>query len=103
MLHDYHIFEIFPNGSSLWRASVAGLFNTKRKLQELAEHSENEFVALDFRTSNFLRLGAPGTKLEPQIENVRSIDSVKPGFLPAAPGPRAYVATVQPERRSRGT
>jgi hypothetical protein len=101
MLHDYHIFEIFPNGS-LWRACVAGPFNTKRKLQELAEPSENEFVALDFSTSNFLRLGAPGTKL-PQIENVRSIDSVKPGFVPASPGPRAYVATVQPERRSRGT
>jgi len=103
MLHDYHIFEIFLDGSSLWRACVSGLFNTKRKLQELAENSENEFVALDFSTSNFLRLGAPGTKLQPKIENVRSINGVKPGFLPASPGPRAYVATVQAERRSRGT
>jgi hypothetical protein len=103
MLHHYHIFEIFPSGSSLWRARAAGLFNTKRKLQELAEHSENEFVAIDFSTSNFLRLSASGTKLRSKIENGRSIDSAKPGFLPTSPGPRAYVATVQPERRSRGT
>ena len=103
MLHDFHIFEIFPNGSSVWRACVGGLFNTKRKLQELAEHSEHEFIALDFKTSNFLRLSAPGTKLHPTIENVRFVDSVKPGSLPAPRGPRASVAAVQAERRSRGT
>ena len=103
MLHDYHIFEMFPDGSSLWRACVAGLFITERKLQALAERSENEFVAINFSTSHFLRLGAPGTKHQPKIENVRPIDSLKPSSLPTLSGLRAYVSIVQPERRSRGT
>ena len=108
MLHNYHVFEIFPGGSSLWRASIAGRFSTERKLQELAEHSQNEFIALDFSTLNYLRMGAAGTKARPKIENVPSIDSTKPDSakpnpLPALPGPRAHIALPQPERKSRGT
>lgn len=103
MLRDYHIFEMFPDGSSLWRACIAGRFNTERKLQELAEHSENEFLALDFSTSNLLPLGIPRTNPRPKIENVRSIDSLKPSSLPAPSGPRAYLAIAQSERRSHGS
>jgi hypothetical protein len=108
MLHDYHVFEIFPGGSSLCRASIAGRFNTERKLQELAEHSENEFIALDFSTLNYLRMGAAGTTARHKIENVRSIDSLKPDSskanpLPTLPGPRAHIALPQPERKSHGT
>ena len=108
MLHDYHVFEIFPGGFSLWRASIAGRFSTERELQELAEHSQNEFIALDFSTLNYLRMGAAGTKTRPKIENVRSIDSIKPDSakpnpLLALPGPRAHIALPQPERKSRGT
>lgn len=47
MLRNFDIFEIFPDGSITWRASAVGQFEAKRKLQELAEHSENEFLAVD--------------------------------------------------------
>jgi hypothetical protein len=103
MLHEYHIFEMFPDGSSLWRARIAGRFNTQRKLQELAEHSESEFVALDFSTSHFLWSRAQASKSRPKIENLRSIDTVKAGAVPASAGPRAPVAKAQSERRSHGS
>jgi len=44
---DYDIFEEMPDGQRLWRARVVGQWQAERKLQELAEHSENEFVAVD--------------------------------------------------------
>jgi hypothetical protein len=50
MRHDYDIFEKFPDGSTLWRACVSGRFETHRKMQELAERSENEFYAIDIQT-----------------------------------------------------
>jgi hypothetical protein len=50
MRHDYDIFEKFPDGSTLWRACISGRFETHRKMQELAERSENEFYAIDIQT-----------------------------------------------------
>jgi hypothetical protein len=47
MRHVYDIFEKFSDGSTLWRACVAGRYETHRKMQELAEDSENEFYAID--------------------------------------------------------
>ncbi len=44
MRHEYKIFEKLPNGSTAWRASVLGRYAANRKIQELAELSENEFV-----------------------------------------------------------
>ena len=43
----YDVFERFPDGSSLWRTSVAGRFEAHRRMQELGEHSENEFFLID--------------------------------------------------------
>ena len=103
MLNEYHIFEMLPDGSSLWRACIPGRFNTQRKLQELAEHSDNEFLAFDFSTSNYLRLGAVGSNLRSKIEYVRSLDRVRTNLQPTAAIPRAYSVATQPERRSRGT
>ena len=103
VLREYHIFEMFPDGSSLWRARIGGRFNSERKLQELAEHSESEFVALDFSTSHFLWSRAQASKSRPKIENLRSIDTVKAGAVPASAGPRAPVAKAQSERRSHGS
>jgi len=103
MLHDYHIFEMFPDGSSVWRVCTEGRFTTERKLQELAERSGNEFIALDFSTLNYLRLGASGNNFDPKIKSMRSIDSLKASFLSAPPGPRAHIAMAHPERRRRGT
>jgi hypothetical protein len=47
MVRTYDIFEKFPDGCSIWRACASGQFEVERKLQELAEHSENEFFAID--------------------------------------------------------
>jgi hypothetical protein len=42
----YDVFEKFPDGSTLWRASTTGKFETQRRIQSLAEHSDNEFYAI---------------------------------------------------------
>lgn len=47
ILCKFDIFEKFPDGSITWRASAIGQFETERRLQELAEHSNNEFLAVD--------------------------------------------------------
>jgi hypothetical protein len=49
MRHDYDVFERFSDGSTLWRACIAGRYEAHRKIQELAEHSENEFYAIDIQ------------------------------------------------------
>jgi len=47
MRPEYDIFEKFSDGSSNWRTCVAGQHEAERKLQQLAEHSENEFLAIE--------------------------------------------------------
>lgn len=54
MRPDYDIFEKFPDGSFIWRACVSGQFHTRRKMQDLAEHSENEFMAVDIKAGELL-------------------------------------------------
>jgi hypothetical protein len=49
MMRNFDIFEIFPDSSMIWRACVFGRYETRRKLQELAERSPNEFVAIDIQ------------------------------------------------------
>ena len=46
---DYDIFEKFPDGSTLWRACVRGQFEAQRKINELAERSENKFYMIDIQ------------------------------------------------------
>ena len=46
----YDVFEKFPDGAVIWRACAFGQYEAQRKLQELAEHSTNEFVAVDILT-----------------------------------------------------
>ena len=43
------IFEKFPDGSALWRGCIAGRFEAQRKMDELAEHSQNEFFLIDVK------------------------------------------------------
>jgi hypothetical protein len=47
MLRDFDIFEKFHDGSTIWRVCVIGQHEAQRKLQELGEHSENRFYAID--------------------------------------------------------
>jgi hypothetical protein len=54
MRRDYEVFERFPDGSTLWRASVTGRFEAQRKMQEFREHSENEFLTLNVQAHDFI-------------------------------------------------
>jgi hypothetical protein len=47
MIREYDLFEKFPDGSSLWRASVCGLEGTHLHLHSLAEKSGNQFYAIE--------------------------------------------------------
>ena len=47
MVHEYDLFEKFPDGSSLWRASVLGLESARIHLQELSRKSNNQHFAID--------------------------------------------------------
>ena len=47
MIREYDIFEKFPDGSSLWRASILGLEGTCLQLRQLAQKSGNQFYAID--------------------------------------------------------
>jgi hypothetical protein len=57
MTREYDLFEKFPDGSSLWRASVSGLGNARLHLHELTRRSENQFYAIDITAGKTLRLG----------------------------------------------
>ena len=50
MRPEYDIFEKLPDGSSFWRACVPGQFDAERKIQELAEHSDNAFFAIEINS-----------------------------------------------------
>ena len=50
MRPEYDIFEKFSDGSSNWRACVPGQVEAERKLDELAENSENEFFAIEINS-----------------------------------------------------
>jgi hypothetical protein len=54
MRRDYEVFEKFSDGSTLWRACVTGRYEAQRKMQELREHSENDFVFLDIHAQCFI-------------------------------------------------
>lgn len=51
MLRNFDIFEKFPDGSLAWCACAFGQYEAERKLQELAEHSDNEFLAVDIQSN----------------------------------------------------
>ncbi len=57
MTREYDLFEKFPDGSSLWRASVSGLGNARLHLHELTRKSENQFYAIDMTLGKTLCLG----------------------------------------------
>jgi hypothetical protein len=54
MKHKYELFEKCPDGLSLWRDSVLGFQLTRRRLQVLAQISENQYYAIDLTTGEVL-------------------------------------------------
>ena len=59
MRRDFDIFEKFSDGSTVWHSCVSGQFNAERKIQELAEQSQNAFFAIDIQAGELLSPNAP--------------------------------------------
>jgi hypothetical protein len=57
---NFHIFEIFPDGSFVWRGWVSGPVDKERRLQELAQTSQNRFYALNLVAGEMLPRDASG-------------------------------------------
>jgi hypothetical protein len=55
MTREYEIFERFPDGSSLWRASHIGLEKTQFQMRQLADKSEHQFYAIDVMSGKVIR------------------------------------------------
>ena len=49
MRREFDIFEKFHDGATIWRVSVFGRFEAERKLNELAERSENQFYMIEIQ------------------------------------------------------
>jgi len=67
MRPEYDIFEKFRDGSSFWRACVPGQFDAERKLQELAERSENEFFAIEINSRQLQPFTVPRSNSRERI------------------------------------
>ena len=52
----YDLFEKFPDGSSLWRACVIGLEDTRQHMFDLARRSSNQFYAIDVASGKIVSL-----------------------------------------------
>jgi hypothetical protein len=59
MLCNFDIFEKLPDGSLIWRTCVSGQFEAERKLRELNERSNSEFLAIDIQSGKPLPMAAP--------------------------------------------
>jgi hypothetical protein len=60
MRRTYDIFEKLPNGSALWRGCVSGRYEAQRKVQELAELSENQFYTMQIEGEELLSSNEKG-------------------------------------------
>ena len=69
MRREYDLFERFPDGSTLWRACVTGRYEAQRRMQELAEHSENEFYLIDIQAEVLLAPLAARGNLRPSVKS----------------------------------
>jgi hypothetical protein len=65
MYQEYDLFEKFPDGSSLWRASVLGFEGACIHMQELARKSGNHFYAIDVRRGKTVHLSSDRVGLDP--------------------------------------
>jgi hypothetical protein len=54
MDRDYDLFEVFPDGTLIWRDSVTGHENAIRRLKELAELTPNELRVMHILTNSLI-------------------------------------------------
>lgn len=61
MERTYEVFEMLADGTVLWRDLVRGLGRARDRLDQLANHSDNEFFAVDLTTRQLVkRVNAKG-------------------------------------------
>jgi hypothetical protein len=65
ILRNFDIFEKLADGSTIWRTYVFGRYEAERKLHELTEHSDNEFVAIDIQSGERLSVGVHQKSRQP--------------------------------------
>jgi hypothetical protein len=63
----FDIFEKLSDGSMVWRTFVTGQYEVERKLLELTERSNNEFLAIDVQSGKPLPMISP-RKSRPEIK-----------------------------------
>ena len=51
MDHQFDLFEVFPDGSPLWREAVTGHENAMLKLKELSSKTTNEVRIIDLKAN----------------------------------------------------
>jgi hypothetical protein len=71
MRRDYDVFEKFHDGSTLWRACVTGRFEAQRKINELAELSENDFFLIDIAAGQHLKFNLDRASSRPSASRPR--------------------------------
>ena len=54
MDRSYDLFEIFPDGSAIWKGAVVGHEDAIRKLQELAARTTNEMRLMHVSTKTVI-------------------------------------------------
>ena len=52
MQRNYDLFEVFPDGTVIWRAKVSGLPEVRQKLADLAATTANECCAIHLSTQD---------------------------------------------------
>jgi hypothetical protein len=67
MRRDFDLFEKLADGSSIWRTCASGQFDAQQKLQNLADHSENEFYAIDIETWELLPFNSSRSRSRKQL------------------------------------
>jgi hypothetical protein len=61
MTYEYDLFEKFPDGSSLWRASVIGLEGARTHVSSLAHRSLNAFYAMNVESGKIVPITLPNS------------------------------------------
>jgi hypothetical protein len=54
MNREYDAFEVLPDGTLIWRATVKGREDAAEKLQQVAKDSPNEFLLMHVPTKTVI-------------------------------------------------
>jgi hypothetical protein len=69
MRRNFDIFEKLADGSSIWRTCASGRIDAQQKLQNLMNHSENEFYSIDIETGEVLPFNLARSNSRKQLKS----------------------------------